>query len=151
MNEITEIDERVRPLMLVEDTETGCTKADRATVLKLLCEALTKEIVCVLRYKRQESIAKKSHSDSLAAEFHQHAQDEQVHVDLIAERITQLGGVPNFTPVGGLMESYSEFIEAHSLQEMIKENWVAERMTIDSYREIIRAVGVKDPTTHRSQ
>ena len=135
--------------VLNEGAVAGWTDVDRETVLNLLNEILAIEIVCVLRYKRQESMAKEVHAGSLAAEFQKLAQDAQVHVDLVAERITQLEGEPNFTPVGHLMENHSEYIEGSSFREMIKGDWVAERMAIDFYREMIRVINGKDPTTHR--
>ena len=123
--------------------------ADRSVVLKLLNEALATEIICTLRYKRHYFMAKGIHAESVAAEFLQHANEEQQHADLIAERITQLGGAPDFSPEGLASRSHAEYVEGNSLEEMIKEDLVAERIAIDSYREMIEYCGNKDITTRR--
>jgi bacterioferritin len=123
--------------------------ADRETVIKLLNEALATEIVCVLRYKRHYFMASGINAESVAAEFLQHANDEQAHADQIAQRIVQLGGEPNFSPEGLLTRSHAEYVEGDTLTDMIKEDLVAERIAIDSYREIIAYVGNDDPTTRR--
>ncbi|MGH6908526.1 MAG: ferritin-like domain-containing protein, partial [Aestuariivirga sp.] len=112
-------------------------KADRGTVLKLLNEALATEIVCVLRYKRHYFMASGINAQSVAAEFLQHANEEQMHADQIAARIVQLGGEPNFSPEGLLTRSHAEYVEGNSLIDMIKEDLVAERIAIDSYREMV--------------
>ena len=123
--------------------------ADRETVIKILNEALATEIVCVLRYKRHYFMATGIHAEGVAAEFLEHATDEQGHADLIAARIVQLGGEPNFNPEGLLMRSHAEYVEGDSLTEMIKEDLVAERIAIDSYRDMIQYLGNDDPTTRR--
>jgi bacterioferritin len=124
-------------------------KADRETVINLLNEALATEIVCVLRYKRHHFMASGIHSQAAAAEFLEHANEEQVHADQIAERIIQLGGAPNFSPEGMLSRSHSEYVEGETLMDMIKEDLVAERIAIDSYHEMIDYLGNNDPTTRR--
>jgi bacterioferritin len=123
--------------------------ADRDVVLRLLNEALATEIVCVLRYKRHYFMAKGIHAEGVAAEFLEHANDEQIHADQIAARITQLGGAPNFSPEGLLSRSHAEYVEGDTLEEMIKEDLVAERIAIDSYREMIGYLGEADSTTRR--
>jgi bacterioferritin len=123
--------------------------ADRAVVLRLLNEALATELVCVLRYKRHYFTAKGIHAEGVASEFLEHANDEQGHADQIAERITQLGGEPDFSPDGLATRSHAEYVEGESLEEMIKEDLVAERIAIDSYREIVQYLGEKDSTTRR--
>ena len=123
--------------------------ADRKTVLKLLNEALATEIICVLRYKRHHFMAKGINSEGVAAEFAQHAMEEQGHADTLAERIVQLGGEPNFSPEGLASRSHSEYVEGSSLLDMIRENLVAERIAIDSYRAMILYIGDKDSTTRR--
>jgi bacterioferritin len=123
--------------------------ADRKTVIKVLNESLATEIVCVLRYRRHYFMASGIHAESVAAEFLQHANEEQGHADLIAQRIVQLGGEPNFNPEGLLSRSHAEYVEGDSLLDMIKEDLVAERIAIDSYREIIQYLGNDDPTTRR--
>ena len=123
--------------------------ADRDTVVKLLNEALATEIVCVLRYKRHYFMASGINAEGVAAEFLQHANEEQGHADLIAQRIVQLGGAPNFSPEGLLARSHAEYVEGDTLLDMIKEDLVAERIAIDSYREMINYLGNDDPTTRR--
>ena len=123
--------------------------ADRETVVKLLNEALATEIVCVLRYKRHYFMATGIHAEGVAAEFLQHANDEQAHADQIAARIVQLGGAPNFNPEGLLTRSHAEYIEGETLTDMIKEDLVAERIAIDSYRDMINYLDNDDPTSRR--
>jgi bacterioferritin len=122
---------------------------DRETAVKLLNEALATEIVCVLRYKRHHYMASGIHAESVAAEFLEHANEEQGHADSIAQRIVQLKGEPNFNPEGLLMRSHAEYVEGTTLTEMIKEDLVAERIAIDSYREMITYFGNDDPTSRR--
>ena len=124
-------------------------RADLETVVKLLNEALATEIVCVLRYKRHYFMASGIHAEGVAAEFLQHANEEQGHGDLIAQRIVQLGGAPNFSPEGLLSRSHAEYVEGDTLTDMIREDLVAERIAIDSYREMINFVGNDDSTTRR--
>jgi bacterioferritin len=122
-------------------------KADRETVIKLLNEALATEIVCVLRYRRHYFMASGINAESVAAEFLQHSNEEQGHADQIAQRIVQLKGEPNLDPEGLLTRSHAEYVEGTSLLEMIKEDLVAERIAIDSYREMISYFGNDDPTS----
>lgn len=124
-------------------------RGDRETAVKLLNEALATEIVCVLRYKRHYFMASGIHAESVAAEFLEHANDEQGHADSIAQRIVQLKGEPNFNPDGLLTRSHAEYIEGTTLTDMIKEDLVAERIAIDSYREMITYFGDADPTSRR--
>jgi bacterioferritin len=124
-------------------------RADRQTVLKILNEALATEIVCVLRYKRHFYMATGLQAQSVAAEFQQHATEEQAHADEIAARIVQLGGEPDFSPESLTSRSHSEYVEGNNLMEMIQEDLVAERIAIDSYREMIAFLGNDDPTTRR--
>jgi bacterioferritin len=116
-------------------------------VLKILNEALATEIVCVLRYKRHYFMASGIHAKGVAAEFLEHANEEQGHADEIATRIVQLGGAPNFSPEGLLSRSHAEYVEGNDLNEMLKEDLVAERIAIDTYRDIIAYLGEDDPTT----
>jgi bacterioferritin len=148
LSDVTELRRRARK-HIEEGAVTEGYRADRETVIKLLNEALATEIVCVLRYKRHYFMAQGIHSEPIAAEFLQHANEEQGHADQIAGRIVQLGGSPNFSPDGLLMRSHSEYVEGHTLVEMIKEDLVAERVAIDSYTEMIRYVGENDITTRR--
>src|SRR6195256_755412 len=116
---------------------TDSYTADRPTVIKVLNEALATEIVCVLRYKRHYFMATGIYAEGVAAEFLQHANEEQGHADLIAQRIVQLGGAPNLNPDGLTSRSHAEYVEGDNLIDMIKEDLVAERIAIDSYREMI--------------
>ena len=124
-------------------------QADRETVIKICNEALATEIVCVSRYKRHYFMADGINADSVAAEFAEHAAGEQAHADSIAQRIIQLGGKPNFSPEGLSSRSHSEYVEGDTLLDMIKEDLIAERIAIDSYKEIIEYLGDKDTTTRR--
>jgi len=124
-------------------------KADRPTVIRILNEALATEIVCVLRYKSHYFMAKGIHAQAVADEFLEHAGEEQGHADQIAERITQLGGAPNLNPEGMLGRSHSEYQQGDTLEEMLKEDLVAERIAIDSYGEMVRYLGNDDVTSRR--
>jgi bacterioferritin len=123
--------------------------ADRETAVKILNEALATELVCVLRYKRHYFMASGINAEGVAAEFLQHSNEEQGHADQIARRIVQLKGAPNFNPEGLLTRSHAEYVEGDSLVDMIKEDLVAERIAIDSYREMITYFGSDDPTSRR--
>jgi bacterioferritin len=123
--------------------------ANRLAVLKMLNEALATELVCVLRYKRHQFVASGIHSEPVAKEFAQHALQEQGHADAIAARIIQLGGQPDFSPDRMSGRSHSEYSESTALRSMIEEDLIAERIAIDSYREMIRYLGDRDPTTRR--
>src|SRR6476660_3596504 len=123
--------------------------ADRSVVLKLLNEALATEVICTLRYKRHYFSAKGIHAESVASEFLEHAQEEQQHADQTAERISQLGGEPDFSPDGLTSRSHAEYVEGNSLEDMIKEDLIAERIAIDSYREMIAYLGEADSTSRR--
>lgn len=122
---------------------------DSETVVKLLNDALATEIICVLRYRRHYFMAQGMSSESVKNEFFQHANEEQGHADQLAERIVQLGGEPNLSPDGMLSRSHSEYIEGDTLGEMIKEDLIAERIAIDSYRDMIEYLKDFDPTTRR--
>ncbi len=124
-------------------------QADRDAVVRMLNEALATEIVCILRYKRHYFMASGIHAGTVAAEFLQHATEESQHADLIAQRIVQLGGEPDFSPDGLSSRSHAEYVEGDTLLEMIREDLVAERIAIDSYGEMIRYVDRDDPTTTR--
>jgi len=141
---------RKRARQHIEDgAVTAGYGADRDRVVKILNEALATEIVCVLRYKRHYYMAEGIHSDSVKAEFLEHAKEEQEHADWIAERIVQLGGEPNFDPQGLATRSHSEYVEGETLRDMIREDLVAERVAIESYREMIAFIGAGDSTTRK--
>jgi bacterioferritin len=128
---------------------TESYQADRETVIRILNEALATEIVCGLRYKRHYFMATGIQAESVAQEFLQYANEEQDHADRIAQRITQLVGEPDFSPEGLHMRGHPEYVAGSTLVEMIRENLVAERIAIDSYRQMIEYVGSDDPTTRR--
>ena len=141
---------RARARKHIEDgAVTAGYQADRAVVIKLLNEALATELVCILRYKRHYFMASGINADAVAQEFLQHASEEQMHADQIAARIVQLKGEPNFSPDGLATRSHAEYVEGGDLVEMIKEDLVAERIAIDSYGDMIRYLGDRDPTTRR--
>lgn len=120
---------------------------DIATTIDLLQSALATEIVCVLRYTMNAISVTGLSSKSVAQEFQEHAADEQRHMTVIAERIDQLGGTPNFDPHGLAARSSTEYGTAGSLVEMVKQNLIAERIAIEHYRDLIRYFSEKDPTT----
>jgi bacterioferritin len=123
--------------------------ADREQVCRVLNEALATEIVCVLRYKRHYYMADGIHAESVKAEFLEHAKEEQAHADQIAERIVQLGGEPDFDPKNLATRAHAEYVEGETLTDMIKEDLIAERIAIESYREIVAWLGKADSTTRR--
>ncbi|MCY0857377.1 ferritin-like domain-containing protein [Cupriavidus sp. D39] len=148
MSDVKTLRERARK-HIEDGAVTQDYDADRTTVLKLLNEALATELVCVLRYRRHFFMAKGIHAEPIAAEFKVHSDDEQGHADRIAARIVQLGGAPDFSPDTLTSRSHAEYVEAGSLTDMIKENLVAERIAIESYREMVQYLGERDPTTRR--
>ncbi len=148
LTDIKTIRERARQ-HIDDGAVTAGYDAERDTVIKLLNEALATEIVCTLRYRRHYFMAKGPNSKSVADEFLAHSNEEQGHADQIAERIVQLGGEPDLSPDGLASRSHAEYVEGTSLSDMIKENLVAERIAIDTYREIVQFIGEKDPTSRR--
>ena len=148
LTDVTTLRDRAR--QGIEDgAMTSGYKANAETVIKLLNDALATEIVCVLRYKRHYIMATGISSLSVKGEFLQHATEEQAHADQLAERIVQLGGEPNLSPEGMLNRSHSEYVEGETLVEMITENLIAERIAIESYREMVAYVGTDDATTRQ--
>ncbi|MGO1000332.1 ferritin-like domain-containing protein [Lysobacter sp. CA196] len=141
---------RARARRHIEDGAiTDSYRADREAVIKLLNEALATEIVCVLRYKRHYYMASGLMADAVKAEFLEHANEEQAHADRIAERIVQLGGAPDLNPDVLSKRAHAEYVEGTDLRDMVKEDLVAERIAIDSYRQIIDYIGDRDTTTKR--
>jgi bacterioferritin len=132
-----------------EGAVTAGYKADRSTVIQLLNDALATEIVCTLRYRRHYFMAKGLDAIAVADEFLAHANEEQGHADQIAARIVQLGGEPDFRPDTLTERSHAEYVEGNSLTEMIQEDLVAERIAIDSYREMVGFLADRDSTTRR--
>ncbi len=148
IKQIQEIRERARK-QIAEGAVTQDYKLDRKQVIGLLNEALATELVCVLRYKFHYYMASGLHSQSVKEEFKEHAAEEQEHADWLAERIKQLGGKPEMNPDVLTRRSHSEFKEGTSLTDMIREDLIAERIAIDSYRAIIQFLGDRDPTSKR--
>ena len=148
LTDVTTLRERARK-HIENGALTDGYRANRDVVVKILNEALATEIVCVLRYRRHHFMAGGIAAQSVAGEFLQHAIEEQQHADQIAERIVQLGGEPNFSPEGLVSRSHSEYVEGETLVDMIREDLVAERIAIDSYREMIAYLAHEDPTTRR--
>lgn len=146
--DIEKIQQRARKSMS-QGAVTGAYLADRVQVIRVLNSVLATEIVCILRYKNHYYMASGINAGPVAAEFLEHANEEQMHVDWVAHRITQLGGTPNFDPEGLTTRSHAAYVEGESLREMIEEDLVAERVAIETYSEIIRWLGNDDPTTRR--
>ena len=121
----------------------------RDAIVKLLNDALATELVCVLRYKRHHFTAHGMSSPAIAAEFMVHATEEAGHADQIAQRIVQLGGEPDFSPSTLLQRSHADYDESSDLQAMVRANLKAERIAVESYRQMIALIGDKDPTTRR--
>lgn len=134
------------------DIERGVVtgyRGDRKAVLRLLNEALATEIVCMLRYRRHHFMARGLVAQRIAEEFLVHADEELAHADLLAERIVQLGGEPDFAPDTLKERSHAEYVPATTIVEMVRENLLAERLTIASYRGLIEYLGKHDPATRR--
>jgi bacterioferritin len=146
--QIQEMRERARKHM-TEGAITEDYGLDRTQAIAVLNEALATELVCVLRYRFHYFMATGIHSQAAKDEFLEHAKEEQEHADWLAERIKQLGGKPEMDPAGLTARSHSEYKEGNSLAEMLKEDLVAERIAIESYREMVRFFGEKDPTSRR--
>ena len=148
LTDVATLRQRARQHM-EEGAITDSYGANREIVINLLNEALATELLCVLRYRRHHFMAAGLSAKSVAQEFMQHSIEEQAHADQIASRIVQLRGEPNFSPDGLSSRSHAEYVECDSLVEMIKENLVAERIAIDSYRDMINYLGDNDTTTRR--
>ena len=146
LTDIQELRRRARQHM-EQGAVTSSYLADRQTVIRILNEVLATEIVCVLRYMRHYYMATGIHAQAIAGEFLEHAKEEQSHADLVAERITQLGGEPDLNPEGLATRSHSQYVAGKSLLDMVREDLVAERIAVESYNEIIRYLANDDPTT----
>lgn len=146
LSQLKEIRERARK-QIMEGAVTADYALDRDQAIGILNEALATELVCVARYKFHYFMATGIHSEAVKEEFKEHADDEQEHADWIAERIKQLGGKPEMNPATLSANAHSEYKEGASLADMIREDLVAERIAIETYREIIRFFGDKDPTS----
>ena len=146
VTDIQELRRRAREHM-EQGAVTSSYRADRETVIRILNEVLATEIVCVLRYKRHYYMATGIHAQAVARSSWSTPNEEQGHADIAAERITQLGGEPNFNPEGLATRSHSQYVEGKTLLDMVREDLVAERIAVESYNEIIRYLGNDDPTT----
>ncbi len=148
VKQIQEIRDRARQ-RIMDGAITEDYALDKEQAVAILNEALATELVCVLRYKFHYFMATGIHSQAAKGEFLEHAQEEQEHADEIAERIKQLGGKPEMNPAGLTARSHSEYKEGQTVVEMLREDLIAERIAIESYREMIQFFGEKDPTTRR--
>src|SRR4051812_41729669 len=146
--DLEEIRRRAREKM-EDGAVTASYGADREKVIEVLNEVLATEIVCTLRYRNHYYMAQGIHSESVAAEFLEHAQEEQRHADMVAKRITELNGMPNFDPDGLKTRSHAEYKQGGSLEEMIREDLIAERIAVSTYSEIVRWLADEDPTSRR--
>lgn len=145
---IKAIRERARR-KIEEGAVTDGYRADRNSVVSLLNEALATELVCALRYRRHHFMATGLDAKPAAAEFLEHANEEMAHADTLAARIVQLGGEPDFSPEQLSSRSHAEYVEGSTLNEMMRENLIAERIAIETYGQMIRFVANDDPTTRR--
>jgi len=148
LSDIKSLRERARQ-HVEKGAVTAGYAANREWVLTALNAALATELVCVLRYKRHYFMATGIHAAPVAAEFPAHAGEEMAHADLLAKRIVELRGEPDFSPQDLAKRSHAEYVSGDTLKSMIKEDLVAERVAIESYREIIAQLGQDDPTTRR--
>ncbi len=146
--EISELRSRAREHM-EKGAVTESYAADRETAIQLLNDALATELVCTLRYKYHYYMASGIHSNAAKEEFLEHAVQEQQHADQIAARIVQLQGKPNFNPDILTRRSHAEYIEGDTVEDMLREDLVAERIAIESYGEMVRWFGDRDPTSRR--
>jgi bacterioferritin len=146
VTQLQQIRDRARQ-QITEGAVTPDYALDRKQAIGILNEALATELVCVLRYRFHYFMATGIHSNSVKNEFKEHADEEQEHADRIAERIKQLGGKPEMNPATITTLSHSEYKEGTSLADMIREDLIAERIAVETYREIIRFFGDKDPTS----
>jgi len=121
----------------------------RDDIVALLNDALATELVCILRYKRHHYTAKGLASPAIAEEFMVHANEETEHSDMLAERIVQLGGEPNYNPDTLTRRSHADYDESSKLEDMIRANLIAERVAIETYSQMIKLIGDKDSTTRR--
>src|SRR6185312_795117 len=148
VTDVAEIRRRARQ-HIQNGAVTADYSADRDTVLRILNAALATELVCVLRYKRHYYMAGGAVAEAIKGELLQHANEEQGHADQLAQRIVELGGAPDFNPEGLAERSHSQYVEGDTLADMLAEDLIAERIAIESYREIIQYLGTRDSTTRR--
>lgn len=148
LSSIAELRQRARQ-SIDEGAVTPSYSANKEEVLRLLNEALATELVCTLRYRHHYFIAQGLAAEAIKQEFLQHAKEEQEHADQLAERIVQLGGDPNFNPQGLVDRSHAEYGTGQSLAEVLRDDLIAERVAIESYREMIQYMSSNDPTSRR--
>ena len=148
ISDISKIRDRARA-QIDDGAVTAGYKADREQVIKILNEVLATELVCMLRYKRHYFTVDGIFSDSIRAEFLEHANEEQQHADMVAARIVQLNGEPDFEPKNLATRSHAQYSEGDDAVSMIREDLVAERIAIETYTEIARWLGEDDPTSRR--
>jgi bacterioferritin len=149
ISDLTTLRARAREQMMKGAVTPSYPEADRLAIVALLNTALATETVCVLRYKRHYFVTHGIRAKFVPAEFLEHAREEQAHADQIAERIVQLGEDPDLNPATLLTRAHSEYDEATSLRAMLESDLLAERIAIESYREMITFIGQRDPTTRR--
>lgn len=134
---------------MLQGAVTENYSADREAVIKVLNDVLATELVCNLRYRNNALVAQGIHAEAVAAEFTEHAAQEQDHADRIANRIMQLGGEPNMDPSSLTARSHADYTTSRSIKDLLRENLIAERVAVDTYAEIARWLGDDDPTTRR--
>ena len=134
---------------IMEGAVTKSYPEDRETIIEQLNKALATEIVCVLHYMRHYYTATGLVSEPVKQHFMEHAREEQEHAGQLAERIMQLGGEPDLNPATLTERSHAEYQEGKTLKDMVTEDLIAERIAVESYRELIEYLGDRDPTTRR--
>jgi bacterioferritin len=149
ISDLTALRSRAREQIMKGAVTPSFAESDRQAIVALLNTALATEIVCVLRYKRHYYATHGIRAKFVSAEFLEHANEEQGHADQIAERIVQLGEDPDLNPATLLSRAHSEYDEQTSLRAMLEADLVAERIAIESYREMINFIGPRDPTSRR--
>ena len=146
LTDVTTLRERARK-HLSRGGVTETYQGDAQQSVEILQSVLATELVCVLRYTMHAVAATGISSEGVRDEFRTHANEELEHANMVAERINQLGGTPDFNPQGLASRSASEYGHAENLVDMIKENLIAERIAVDHYRELIRFFSNDDPAT----
>jgi bacterioferritin len=149
ISDLASLRARARDQMMKGAVTPSYPEADRMSIVNLLQTALATEIVCVLRYKRHYFTTHGIRAKFVASEFLEHANEEQAHADQIAERIVQLGEEPDLNPATLLSRSHAEYDDSTSLRQMLEADLLAERIAIESYREMVTFIGAKDPTSRR--
>jgi bacterioferritin len=149
ISDLSALRARAKEQMMKGAVTPSYPEEDRKAIVELLNTALATEIVCVLRYKRHYYATHGIRAKFVSAEFLEHANEEQAHADRIAERIVQLGEDPDLNPATLLSRAHSEYDDSTSLRSMLESDLIAERIAIESYREMITFIGPRDPTSRR--